>query len=254
MRRTLLMTMLVCLGLALLVAGPAGAAQMGELKIQPGVLDIGTFYSGGEVKISGEVPEGKDVIVEIAGPVSNSKFDLKGRVGPFWMTRGKAELDGAPSMYILLLPGGSDWRREASSLGVGLDKLRDNMSIQSAMMAPDDIFSMFLKLKKTEGLYVEKDNAVTYASDDNGDRRFTAVYRFPRSTSKGKYTIKATAVANGSKGVEVSSSFMVNEVGFVRVVDDLSSNRRVVYGVLAVIIALLAGGVMGYLFKGGGSH
>jgi len=248
------MLLLSCSSLVPLISETAWSVEPGELTIQPEVLDIGTFYSGGQVKISGEVPKGQDVVVEVAGPAANGEFDLKGRVGPFWMTNGRAEMDGAPAMYALLLPGGRDWQTKASSLGLGLEKLRNRIAIQSATVPPDELFNMFLELKKSEGLYVVEDNAVAYAGAENGLRRFTAICHFPRSTAAGNYTIKATTIKNGAKGMELSRSFIVDEVGFARLVYDLATKQRLVYGILAVAIALFAGAVMGFLFKGGGRH
>jgi hypothetical protein len=248
------MLLLFCSSLVPLPAETAWAAESGKLAIQPEVLDIGTFYSGCQVTISGEVPKGQDVVVEIAGPAANGQFDLKGRVGPFWMTNGRAEMDGAPAMYALLLPGGRDWQRKASALGLGLEKLRNKIAIQSATVPPDELFNLFLRLKKSEGLYVVEDNAVAYAAAKNGFRRFTAVCHFPRSTAAGNYTIKATEIINGAKGMELSRNFLVDEVGFSRLVYDLATNQRLTYGILAVVIALFAGAVMGLLFKGGGRH
>jgi hypothetical protein len=254
MRHTLCMLLLFCSGFVPLLPERAWTAESDKLTIQPEVLDIGTFYSGGQVTISGEVPKGQDVIVEITGPAANGQFDLKGRVGPFWMTSGKAEMDGAPAMYVLLLPGGPDWQRSVSSLGLGLEKLRSKIAIQSTSVPPDELFNMFLELKKSEGLYVVKDNAVAYAAAKEGLRRFTAIFRFPRSTASGKYTIKATAISNGAKGMQLSRSLLVDEVGFARLVYDMATNQRLIYGILAVVIALFAGAVMGLLFKGGGGH
>ena len=254
MRRMLFMLLLSCSCLVPLLRETAWSAESGQLTIQPEVLDIGTFYSGGQVEISGEVPKGQDVVVEISGPAANGEFDLKGRVGPFWMTNGRAEMDGAPTMYALLLPDGRDWQSKASSLGLGLETLRNKVAIQSTTVPPDELFNMFLELKKSEGLYVVEDNAVAYAAAENGLRRFTAICHFPRSTAAGSYTIKATTIKNGAKGVELSRSFLVDEVGFARLVYDLATNQRLVYGILAVVIALFAGAVMGFLFKGGGRH
>lgn len=237
-----------------LLSATAGTAESGKLTVQPEVLDIGTFYSGGQVTISGEVQKGQDVVLEIAGPAANGEFDLKGRVGPFWMTNGRAEMDGAPAMYALLLPGGRNWQRKASSLGLGFKNLKKKVAIQSAIVPPDELFNMFLELKKSEGLYVVEDNAVAYAAGNNGFRRFTATCRFPRSTVAGNYTIKATPIANGAKCQALTRSFLVDEVGFGRLVYDLATNQRLAYGILAVAVALFAGAVMGLLFKGGGRH
>jgi Putative transmembrane protein (Alph_Pro_TM) len=254
MRHLICVRWLCCSLLVALLAETAWSAESGKLTIQPEVLDIGTFYAGGQVTISGEVPAGQDVIVEIAGPVVNGQFDIKGRVGPFWMTSGKAEMDGAPTMYVLLLPGGRDWHRKAASLGLDLERLKSKIAIQSATVPPEELFSMFLELKKNEGLYVVKDNAVVYTDAKNGPRRFTAICRFPRSTAAGNYTIKATAITDGTKGMELSRSFAVDEVGFARLVYDMATNQRLAYGILAVVIALFAGAAMGLLFKGGGGH
>ena len=254
MRYLHFMLLLVCFTFISLLAETAWTADTSELTIQPEVLNIGTFFSAGQVTISGEVLSEQDVIVEIAGPAANGQFDLKGRVGPFWMTRGKAEMDGAPVMYVLLLPGGPDWHRKASTLGLGLERLRRKISIQSTALPPDDLFNMFVDLKKSEGLYAIEDNAITYASPKNGRRRFTTVFRFPRSTATGKYQIKATPVANSARGREQSRSFLVNEVGFNRLIHDLAMNQRLIYGILAVVIALFAGALMSFLFKSRGSH
>ena len=254
MRQILFLLWLSCFGLFSLLAETAWGAESDQLTVQPEVLDIGTFYSGGHVTISGEVPKGQDVVVEVAGPAASGEFDLKGRVGPFWMTNGRAEMDGAPAMYALLLPGGQEWLRKASSLGLGLEKLRNRIAIQSATVPPNELFNMFLELKKSEGLYVVEDNAVAYASAENGLRQFTAICHFPRSTAAGNYTIKATTINNGSKSTVLSRSFLVDEVGFARLVYDLATKQRLVYGILAVVVALFAGAVMGLLFKGGGGH
>jgi hypothetical protein len=252
--RFLFFTLFFFTGLIPLLAETAWTGQSYDLTINPEVFEINTFYSGAQLAISGEIPNRQDVIIEIAGPVIDNQFDLKQRVGPFWMTRDKADLNGAPAMYVLLLPGGREWQREATALSLGLGKLKTKISIHSDTLPPDDLFNMFLELKKSEGQYLLQNNAVTYAPTENGNKRFTADFRFPRSTVTGKYTVKAVAVADGVKCMEQSRSFVVNEVGFVRLIDDLATNQRLIYGISAVVIALFAGSAMGILFKSSGSH
>lgn len=254
MRRILSLLLFFCYVSASLAAGTAWSEEHLELTVHPEVLDIGTFFSGGRVSISGEIPNGQDVLVEISGPTVNGLFDVKGRIGPFWMTRDKVALSGAPGMYILLLPEGQDWHRKASSLGLGLENLEKTLSIQSATLSPDDVFKMFLLLKKSSGSYVEQNGAVSYSPGQRGHRRFTAVFQFSRATAAGNYTIKATAIAKGRIGPEATRHFLIREVGFPKLVDDLSTNHRLMYGIMAVLIALFTGAVMGLLFKGGGSH
>jgi hypothetical protein len=254
MRRFVLMIVLCCAGLGIAPARFARADAPAALTVSPDVLNVGLFFSGGQVTITGEIAASDDVVVEIIGPQVNSLFDVKGRIGPFWMTREKVDLENAPALYILLMPSGREWEQKTAELDLGIDNLRQRIDISRSETAPDDIFRMFLKLKRFEKLYGEAQGAVSYSPGDTGRRRFTATCRLPSSTAAGKYSFKATTIANGKRGAELSRNVTVKEVGFVEMVDRLASNRRVTYGVAAVLIALFAGALMGLIFKGGGGH
>ncbi len=254
MHRFILVIILCCAGLAITPAGFAGADKPTALTVSPDILNVGTFFSGGQITVTGEIPAADDVVVEIIGPQVNSLFDVKGRIGPFWMTREKADLENAPALYLLLMPPGPEWAQKAAGLNLGIDNLRQQIGITRSVTAPDVIFRMFIKLKRSEKLYGEVPGAVSYSADENGRRRFTATCHLPSSTAVGKYTVKATPINNGQAGPDLSVDLMVQQVGFVEIVDELASNRRVTYGVAAVLIALFSGAVMGLIFKGGGSH
>lgn len=254
MHRFFLVVVLCCAGLTMAPGGFARADTSATLTVNPDVLNVGTFFSGGQVTITGEIAAAEDVVVEIVGPQVNSLFDVKGRIGPFWMTREKADLENAPALYLLLMPSGPDWAQKASGLNLGIENLRRQINITQSETDPEAIFRMFVKLKRSEELYDEVSGAVSYAAGENGRRRFTATCRLPSSTAVGKYTVKATPINQGQAGPELLADLTVQRVGFVEMVDALASNRRVTYGVAAVLIALFSGAVMGLIFKGGGGH
>jgi hypothetical protein len=254
MRRFALVIVVCWAGLGIAAAGFAQTDAPAALTVSPDVLNVGLFFSGGEVAITGEIPVSQDVVVEIIGPQVNSLFNVKGRIGPFWLTREKVDLENAPALYILLLPPGPDWENKAAALNLGIDNLKQQIGISRSETAPDDIFRMFLKLKRSEKLYSELPGAVSYSAGENGRRRFTAACRLPSSTAVGKYTVKATTIANGDRSAELSRDLTVQEVGFVEMVNRMASKRRLTYGVAAVLIALFSGALMGLLFKSSGRH
>jgi len=254
MRRFVLVILICWAGLAFAPAGFARAGAPAALTVDPAVLNVGTFFSGGQVTITGEVPTADDVVVEIIGPQTTSLFDVKGRIGPFWMTREKVDLENAPALYILLMPSGTDWSQKTPALNLGISNLKQQIGISGSESPLDDIFPMFVKLKRSEKLYGEVPGAVLFSTNENGRRRFTATYHLPSSIASGKYTIKATTIANGQRGEELFADLTVQQVGFVEMVDRLATNRRLTYGVASVLIALFSGAVMGLIFKGGGSH
>jgi hypothetical protein len=215
---------------------------------------VDTFFSGGKVTIDGEIPDGDEVLIEIMGPKVDALFNIKGRVGPFWMTREKVHLNDAPRLYMLLLPKGEKWSKQAAALGLGVEQLKQQVHISGSAMSTDEIFNLFVRLKDSEHLYGETPEAISYSPGQNQRRHFLAEYRFPASTATGLFTIKATTVSNGARGPGLSYDVRVDEIGFVKLVNELASNQRLVYGIGAVLVALFAGAVMGFVFKGGGGH
>ena len=71
-----------------------------ELQVQPDVVEIGAFFNGQEVKISGKIPQGAQAVIEISGPATVEHLMRKGRRGGLWMNVGEMEVQGAPSLYL----------------------------------------------------------------------------------------------------------------------------------------------------------
>ena len=255
MRRMLLFCLLAVLCLFPILTASALAAYQPVIKAQPDGLDIDTFFSGGEVVFKAEIPADQDMAIEIVGPEAGGVFDVKGRWGPFWMNRGKVELEHLPVLYALLLPSGSSWDDRLSSLGLGWNQLKGEVSNNDSDQGSEDIFGMFVKLKRSEGLYSESQEAVTCSPASAGMKQCTARFHFPAATTPGQFMVKATIIAGNSKMQTVSRSFTVEETGFIKVVHDLAFTNGLLYGILSVVIALITGGIMGIIFKkGGGGH
>ena len=68
------------------------------------------------------------------------------------------------------------------------------------------------------------------------------------------YDIRVDVIDHVRRVDEQLHKLRVREVGFIWFVHVLATERRLTYGVMAVVIALLTGALMGLLFKGGGSH
>jgi uncharacterized protein (TIGR02186 family) len=245
---------LFCAGLMTSGAAPAGCESPIELTVSPDIIYVDTFFSGADVAITGELPATSDVVVEILGPQTSDLYDVKGRFGPFWMTREKVKLENTPMLYMLLVPQGRDWKHTADELGMGVESLKRQVSIGPSQLAPNRILEMFLRMKTSEGLYREMSSALSYADGPGSRRRFAAECHLPSSTTPGVYTVKATLVDSGGRGSSIAREVSIREAGFVWMINDMAAKRPLVYGILAVVVALLAGAFTGVLFKSRGGH
>lgn len=224
-------------------------AQLSAMKVVPAYLEIDTFYSGLEIKVRGSILQDQDVIIEVKGPDEKSIFNMKGRVGPFWMNREKVELEHAPFLYMLILPKGKKWEDCLSSVGVGMAKLKQGLIIRNNSLSDDTIFERFVRLKKSEHLYGIQDGGIVYSNGEDGKKYFETKFCFPSFTVPGEYKIVATLVDDGKVEERASRSFRVEEVGFIKGVHELAYHRELAYGILCVVVALSVGALMGLFFR-----
>lgn len=246
--RLFFLSAILCL-LAVMPGARTLAAAPETLSVSPEVLSINGFFSGGSLTVSGTLASDEDVIIEVTGKDTDNSFDLKGRIGPFWMTKGNVHVENLPELYLLALPQGPGWKEKAGSLNMGIAYLKNRMSTTGTVEIPADIFEMFSGLKKAQGLYIEVPDAVKYTMGTDGTRRFEAVCRLPALIEPGTYRVMATVVTDKGRARQMETGFSVEQIGFVKLIDNLASNRRILYGVTAVVIALAAGLIMGILFR-----
>jgi hypothetical protein len=245
---------LLSIGMVFVGVDLASSAQSPTLKINSAYLDIGTFFSGSQISLSGSIPSNRDVVIEIKGPEEKSVFNMKGRVGPFWMNRGKVELEKAPFLYLLLLPEGKKWNSPLSSLGVGIEQLEQKLVIRPDNANLDVVFPRFVQLKRSEHLYGELEGAIRYSRSTEEMKHFETKVFLPSSTLPGEYRILNRVLHNGKVEETNLHSFTVKEVGFIKRVHELAYDRGLLYGILCVLIALFVGAVIGLVFKGGEAH
>jgi hypothetical protein len=222
------------------------------LDIIPSPVRIGTFFHGQNVVIHSEIKAGQDMVVEVKGPEDKEPFGLKGKVGPFWMNQGKVRFSRVPSLYLLLLPGGENWEKRLAPLGLGIASLRREVVVDAPGQDPQRMSDMFVHFKEAHHLYREVEGSITYSPVVGGIKKVTAVFNLPPSISTGQYQVEASLLKGERLVDRVSGSLMIEDGPALRAVKEWAYHDGLMFGVIAVLIALAAGAAMGTLFKGGG--
>jgi hypothetical protein len=241
--------------LGILVYSTTGwATDASDVTISPASLKIGILFSGCEVSIAGSVLSGRDVVIEIIGPEQNGAFKIKDKIGPFWMNRRKVEIKQAPFFYGLLLPQNNPFVADLPIPGTGIANLKKHIFIRSDELPRDSVFDLFVQLKRSEKLYVGPFSSIRYSEGSEGRRRFSAEFHLPASIAPGEYKVMTSIIHDGRLENKLAGHIQVQETGIVQGIYELAYRHSLIYGILAVIIALLVGTVMGVVFKGGQSH
>lgn len=226
-----------------------GFAQ--NIRLAPDILNIKVFFAGAALQVSGEIPAGTEAIIEVIGKEGEQELMRKGRRWDLWMNVGEIDITGVPGFYLiassapklLLNPKGENpwgygqWRRTATF----------RCNFQKGEEA--SIFEEFLALKEDLGLYGRFPGAVKLVPA--GDSRYRVQATFPINTriAPGTYQVRLAAVRDWQVVQRTSVPWQVDLVGIPAFHTYLAMKQPVLYGLLALGLAVAVGFLSGLLFK-----
>lgn len=229
--------------------------------LTPECVEIGAFFNGCKIFVSGEVPQDAQVAVRLSGMRKDVALKNKGKVlGLLWMNLGNLTIHNAPSIYLVCLSKDLEKFAETQpekweKLSISFDSLKKQINIGSAGKDSEAIFKEFLKLRESEGLYAIQTGSVKYGTSQGGGKSFQAALEIPPRLTPGKYLVEVFAVKEGSVAARTARELKVSQVGLPSFLTTLAYKRGGIYGVLATIVAIVAGLLIGVIFKGAkGGH
>ncbi len=88
------------------------------------------------------------------------------------------------------------------------------------------------------------------------EKKYRSEISIPSKMPPGKYEIVVYTLNKEHKIENIDKdTFEVKLTGFPKFISDMAFNHSLIYGILAVIIAIFAGFAMGFIFKDkGGAH
>jgi uncharacterized protein (TIGR02186 family) len=223
-------------------------------------VDIGLMYNGDYIYFVGNVPDpSADVIVKLTStenmPISVNR---KGRVALMWMNVKQFTVTGLPLLYKIhsTRPIHQIISKEmARQLGIGYDVLKDQMKLkmvrgQAESDDADIVFNGILRLKKEANLYNIDEKRI----EISGGKLFKHYFRFPPAAKEGIYRAESYIFKDGrlvAKGVD---EVRIQKKGIEEAFTRLAYQQPVLYGVVALAVALGMGLLVGFIFKKGGGH
>ncbi|HKB23253.1 MAG TPA: TIGR02186 family protein [Methyloceanibacter sp.] len=250
MMRTLLTLVAILLGLAMATAHAAGPPPSDEVvsDISTREIAIKSNFAGIEILIFGSIdfsarpaPEtgAYDVVVVIRAPGQAIVARRKQRMAGIWVNGPGVTYPDVPGFYAVLStrPLRAITSEETlKSLGVGLGNLDFGRS--STNDANEQSFrSAVIDLKERQMLFQEDDGGVAFI----GRSLFRTSVDLPANVPIGRYTADVYLFRDGQAISENHSTLKVNKVGFEQAVYLLAFRHSFIYGLIAVVIAVIAG-------------
>ncbi len=242
--------LLACLILAVAPARPHAAepllADLSEHRIQ-----ITTGFTGTEVLLFGTLEEAGDVVVVVRGPDETVPVWRKDRFGGIWINDTKVVFERVPSFYAV---GSSRPLWEVAEEPVlkrhqiGVEHLRLEAVDVDPNGAKYFLFRQALiRSKQLQGLFAIDIDKVAFL----GGRLFRTRLNFPANVPTGDYQVEVILLRDGQEVSAQQRTLFVSKAGIGAAVFSFAHQQPALYGILAVVAALLAGLAAAYMFRKG---
>jgi len=239
--------------LLMLLALPAQAEEVVAGLSQDSV-QITTNFDGSEILIFGAVkrdaplPDGPplQVIVTVQGPVAPITIRRKDKRFGIWVNNAAVEVDAAPSYYAVATS--APWE----DVILDIEDLRYGVSIDRAIRAVGleredgaDFIEALVRIKESQDAYLNAFGSV----EVDEETLFRTSIQLPANLTEGDYTARFL-LTRGGRVLDVhETSIDVRKVGLEQFLFNLSRQQPLVYGLMAIAIAIFAGWAASAFFR-----
>jgi len=244
-------------GLLLILSLPSlvwGASL--DLKVLPSQVEIGTLFRGHRVTVAAMIPQGAEAVMEVVGQAGDEHLMRKGRKGGLWLNVGEIEFHGAPSLYMVMSTNPKLLEAAAAAEPWGYPALKTRITLSGLVQDTqrDEFFEQFLKLKESEGLYATFQEPMKTSPATGALVPVKGEFQLPTNLKPGRYEVCLSVIQEGRITAKQCGELKVMMVGFPALIATLAYQHCAIYAILAVVIAIVTGFAIGFIFKGGGGH
>jgi len=223
------------------------------------VISIQSNFTGTEIVVFGQAsnierqpndPSGYELAIVVEGPPQDITTRRKGRFLGVWVNREAERFQNVPSFYAVASTvdiGAMAHRTVLDDLGIGLNHINLAVSGASnvALSDRDDFRRAFVRLRVEAGLYSEQETSIEFLTDT----MFRTNVPLPANIPVGEYKVKSFLFHHGELVSETEQMLSVAKTGFEQITFELAQHYPLVYGVLAVLLAIFTGWLAGVIFR-----
>lgn len=239
----------------MLLAAPAPAQESIVAGLSHNQVSITADFTGSEILIYGAVkreapaPPGRmDVIVTVEGPSTPLAIRRKDRVAGIWINNASVRIDQAPSFYAIATTGPLDQILSAT------EDLRHHITIPRAIRAvgastadeaSEPFVDALIRIRTEDHRYRLAEDQVELAEAT----LFRSDVSLPSNLTEGTYRVRMFLMRDGAVVDWKQSDIDVRKAGLERFLFRLSKDQPLVYGIISLLLALVAGWGASELFR-----
>jgi len=244
--------------LFLFLSSPVAAGDKNkDIRIEPDTVTVSSFFSGVQMHITCDLPPNSHAVLSIRGKRTEAELMRKSHQWELWMNRGEVDIYNAPILYIALSSKPDLLFRGYGEFPWGYDALEEDTRFSGRLKPSEDykIFNEFIRLKERDKLYRLYPGDLKIEQVSSGRWEAKADFSLPSRIKPGEYYVTLWIIRGHSVVERKDNSFKVRLQGLPRLLNSLAMKHGVIYGFIAVVIAMIVGILTGLAFhRSRGGH
>jgi uncharacterized protein (TIGR02186 family) len=230
-------------------------ALAGELAVDlsKSVVPITASFDGSELLLFGAADPDADIVVVVRGPLQDQLVRRKERTMGVWANGAEMTFENVPSYYFMasnrpineFVPRAIARERQIGYREMILTPKQGSISPGLDASDFDEYRAAMIRVKQAQGLYRKHSDNVFFI----GNKLFRTELQFPNNIPVGDYNVDIFVFRDGRIADETTTILGVKKVGIEAEVYDFAHRHALSYGVLAILLAAMAGWVANILFR-----
>lgn len=238
-----------------LMATPLMAQESVVVDLSQNRVEITATYAGSDIFVFGAVkrdaalPEGAgplDVAIVVEGPLETVSVRKKEKKLGIWVNSQSVEVRDAPSFFTIATTRPLDeilTEGDRRDYAIGLDYA---VRPQGKTDSNTETFAKAVtRIRKNDGLYSELEGIVNLTDDT----LFEADIPLPANLVEGDYNARIYLIRNKNIVADATVAISVRKAGLEAWLYNLAHDNALVYGLLSLLVALVAGYGASELFR-----
>ena len=211
-------------------------------------VSITADFDGSEILIYGAVkrdtpaPDGAplEVIVTVEGPATPVTVRRKARVAGIWVNNAQVQVDSAPSFYAVATTGPLTYilsDTENLRHGITIERVIRAVGITAEADQSGEFLLALLRVRTNEDRYRILEGKVELTEDT----LFRTDIVLPANLTEGEYTVRLFLLRDKKVIAAQERLIGVRKEGLERFIFNLAQERPLIYGLLSLLLAAVAG-------------
>lgn len=242
------MNQLIALLIAITIYSSSAKATPIVSGISNNEIEIDSGFTGAKILLFGAKEDAGNIVVSVTGPKKNFSIVKKEKFfGGIWYNGKMVEVQNANSYYSLFSTfiGQEIPKDLLTILEIGKDNIKINIQDESISAEDRKNFKYeFINQLEKKGLYSIGAEKLDFLNET----LFKVSLNFPKNITSGIYSVDIYLIDDGSLISFQSIPIYVSQVGGGAKIIKFAHDQSFLYGILAILLAVISGWFANYIF------